>query len=474
MARPAKIMRGLAGGGVVRLTIPADTLALAEGIESALSFTQLADVPSWAALSARNFCNIDLPASVLEVVIAADNDERGPRPGRLAVAGDCKGAGSALCTPESPARTGTTFSKEAAMADLGAAAAHAEIHDVELDAVEEIARLATLNDIDYERERVASARALAMRKSTLDDLVKKERKAIGTDVDGKQGRRLELPDTEPWPEPVNGDELITSLCGQIKRYVVLGDHDALAVALWVVHAHALDAAEHSPRLHIASPEKRCGKSTLLGVIEPMLPRALGVENITTSALFRTIEAAKPTLLLDEADSFLTTNEEMRGLLNAGHARSGTVIKAVGEDFEPRQFAVWAAIVIAGIGRIPATIEDRSITIQLRRKLPGEGVERLRSTRRGHIAELGRKSARWAAEHLDGLRDAEPELPDSLSDRMPTETPVWEPAPRQARFLACADFEVLYGGAAGGGKSDALLIDALCLQDDGINNKAHRA
>lgn len=278
------------------------------------------------------------------------------------------------------------------MADLGAAAAYAEIEDVGIDAAEEIARLAGLSEIEYERQRPQSAKVLQMRAPVLDRLVQKERKAIDVDDDGKQGRRLDLPDTEPWHEPVRGEELIQDLCTQIKRYVVLGDHATLAVALWIIHAHALDAAEHSPRLHIASPEKRCGKSTLLGVIEPMLPRALSVENITSSALFRTIEAAQPTLLLDEADSFLVDNEEMRGLLNAGHARGGTVIKAVGEDFEPRQFTVWAATVIAGIGRIPTTIEDRSITIQLRRKLPGETVERLRSIRRGHIAELGRKAA----------------------------------------------------------------------------------
>ena len=38
--------------------------------------------------------------------------------------------------------------------------------------------------------------------------------------------------------------------------------------------------------------------------------------------------------------------------------------------------------------------------------------------------------------------------------------IWRPQPKQAVFLARPEQEVLYGGAAGGGKSDALLAEAL--------------
>jgi hypothetical protein len=52
--------------------------------------------------------------------------------------------------------------------------------------------------------------------------------------------------------------------------------------------------------------------------------------------------------------------------------------------------------------------------------------------------------------------------------------VWTPSPKQAEFLSCDDFEVLYGGAAGGGKTDGLLIDAWCGQFDGPMIAKHRA
>lgn len=39
-------------------------------------------------------------------------------------------------------------------------------------------------------------------------------------------------------------------------------------------------------------------------------------------------------------------------------------------------------------------------------------------------------------------------------------PIWEPQPKQAAFMARPEYEALYGGAAGGGKSDALVIEAL--------------
>jgi len=66
----------------------------------------------------------------------------------------------------------------------------------------------------------------------------------------QQGRPVIFDDPEPWPEPVDGDEILAETENQIKRFVIVTDEQALAIALWVFHAHALDAADVSPPLNV--------------------------------------------------------------------------------------------------------------------------------------------------------------------------------------------------------------------------------
>ena len=122
-----------------------------------------------------------------------------------------------------------------------------------------IGRLAAMSVAAYEKIRAAEAKRLCVRVTALDKLVAAERKE---DCTVGQGKQLELPEPEPWPEPVDGAALIGGLEAAINRYVVLPKDAAFTCALWVLHAHCFDAFTCTPRLAITAPEKRCGKTTL--------------------------------------------------------------------------------------------------------------------------------------------------------------------------------------------------------------------
>src|SRR4051812_49184632 len=128
----------------------------------------------------------------------------------------------------------------------------------------------------------------------------------------------EIEEVEPWTEPVNGNALLNELKEVIQRYVVLPKWGAETVALWAVHTHAFHLRDVSTYLGIESPEKRCGKTTLLTVLSELCNRAIVATNISSPAFFRVIEETRPTLLIDEADTFLQTNDELRGILNSGY------------------------------------------------------------------------------------------------------------------------------------------------------------
>lgn len=239
---------------------------------------------------------------------------------------------------------------------------------------------------------------------------------------GGQGRPLELRTDEPWSEPVDGAAMLDELVVVARRYVVLPYGGAEALALWVAHTYLFECADCTPRLGVTSPEKGCGKSTVLDLLGALVHRPLSMSNVTTAAVFRSIELARPTLVVDEADSFLigrNADDELRGVLNSGHARTGAVVRCVGEDAEPRQFSTFSPCAIALIGDLPATLQDRSILLQMRRRAPGENVARMRRSKLAQQLEpLRQRILRWASDHRDQLQDADPDLSalDALSDR----------------------------------------------------------
>ena len=77
---------------------------------------------------------------------------------------------------------------------------------------------------------------------------------------------------------------------------------------------------------------------------PCCPRTALASNISPAAIFRYVEASHPTLLIDEAETFVTGKDEVRGILNSGHTRdTANIIRLVGEKkYEPKEFSTWSA------------------------------------------------------------------------------------------------------------------------------------
>ncbi|MBA2410746.1 MAG: DUF3631 domain-containing protein [Gammaproteobacteria bacterium] len=280
--------------------------------------------------------------------------------------------------------------------------------DTIASAAETIARLAAFSPIEYDRVRQSDADRLNVRVGTLDAEVARLRPQ--SEPGAEAGAAVLFDELEPWPDPVDGAALLDAIADTMTRHAVLPHHADTAIALWVLLTYTHEAAYVCSILALPSPEKRCGKTTGLSLLRRLYHRPLAA-----AALFRAVEKWQPCLLIDEADTFLRQSDELRGIINSGHTRdTAYVIRTVDEDHEPRRFATWACKAIACIGEARDTIMDRSITISMRRKLPSETVTRLRHSDR--FDDLASRCVRWAADHIDGLQRADPDLPGGLHDR----------------------------------------------------------
>lgn len=248
------------------------------------------------------------------------------------------------------------------------------------------------------------------------------------------------------------DEVFAFL-GRFVAYPSEATH--VANVLWIAHTHLMDAWVSTPRIAFLSPEPGSGKTRALEITELLVPRPVEAVNVTPAYLFRKVAdaAGRPTILFDEIDTVFgpkaKDNEEIRGLLNAGHRQGAVAGRCVmrGKIVQTEEIPAYCAVALAGLGDLPDTILTRSVIIRMRRRAPEERVEAYR--RRVHALEgeaLRNRIADWAAEVEDLLADAWPEMPDGITDR---DADVWEP------LIALAD-------EAGGNWPERARVSAVTL------------
>jgi hypothetical protein len=242
-----------------------------------------------------------------------------------------------------------------------------------------------------------------------------------------QGQALELEDPEPWREPVDGTRLLDDLVELIALYVVMPEGAAETCALWCVHTYLMDCWEHTPYLAVVSAAKGCGKTTCLTLLQLLSRRGLSADSITASAVFRVVELARPTVILDELDGEDPKSDLWR-IINSGDRPKGRAARTVGDNHEVKSFRTYCAKALGYIrsSRCPVknTVEDRAILITLPRKRRDERRERLRTRSVEALCEpLRQRAMRWALDHAANLGGARPQIPEDIDDRGHD---VWEP------------------------------------------------
>jgi hypothetical protein len=239
---------------------------------------------------------------------------------------------------------------------------------------------------------------------------------------------LESPLSDAW---VSGSSL-AGIESFLRRYVAFAtDHEAVAIALWIAHAHLVEEFDVSPILTVTSAEMRSGKTRVLDCLELLVPEPVRLV-IPSEAVLYTILAQRPrpTLLLDEADAIFGPRmaekyEGIRAVLNSGNRR-GTPVRRVNLEGKKRRielFDVYGAKALAGIGKLPDTVADRAVPIRMRRRSPDEVVARFRQ--RIAAVEARQLAFDWSSVTL--VPDVP--VPEDLNDRAADS---WEP------LLAIAD------------------------------------
>jgi hypothetical protein len=209
----------------------------------------------------------------------------------------------------------------------------------------------------------------------------------------------------------------------LRRHVAFKDeHAPRWLAAWTLGTYCHRAFPIYPYLSIRSPERRCGKTRLLETLSLIAFNAPGVDvNPSEAVIFRRASTTAGTQLLDEIENLMDDRERLGMLievLNAGFQKGGVVsrLQKVDGDFVEIPFEAYAPRALAGISRIRATLEDRSLFLAMIRKRKSDRVERLPGRTDPAVLKLRAQAALAMLTHIGTILQLAPEATQLLHEQ----------------------------------------------------------
>ena len=268
-----------------------------------------------------------------------------------------------------------------------------------------------------------------------------------------------------------GQQILKEACAFIDRFTVL-PHEAATwgVVLWAAHCWIYRAFTETARFHITSTEYGSGKTHLAEMICLLSPRPEMAAHYTGPSIYHVIPERDPApLVFDEADAQFSAGgqrgETKRGILNAGYKYNGKITRVVGGTAV--DFPVYCPVIFAGTGKLPKSLEDRSISVCMSKRKSGQQMDRfIEKMHAGLGRDIGLKLGGWATAIQGPAGDILwDEPPAELSDRqVDILTPMYAIAQMAGgewpeRFDAIVDVLVIGGASKKEASPDAALLAA---------------
>jgi len=151
------------------------------------------------------------------------------------------------------------------------------------------------------------------------------------------------------------------------------------LTLWVIGTYFHHLFNAYPYIYVGGV-KRAGKTKTLTLASLLAFNAIFSGNVSTSAVFRLIQGGRCTFLIDETEHLVNPErkQDFRNLLLSGYKEGGVVYrteKKAKDRMVPEAFEIYSPKMLANIQGLEDVLEDRCITIIMKRGKNREIINR---------------------------------------------------------------------------------------------------